>query len=71
MFSLVQISSNLVQRQVEWSYRLQQNLGQIDHILHSHVFADVICKQPIVLPYISLITKFEMDNVSASMALSV
>ena len=30
-----------------WSYRPYQNLGQIDHNLHNHVFDDVICKPPI------------------------
>ena len=30
-----------------WSYRPYQNLGQIDHNLHSHAFDDVICKPPI------------------------
>ena len=42
------IGPNLVQRHVVWSYRLYQNLGQIDHNLHSYVFDDVICKPPIV-----------------------
>ena len=44
---LVQMTSNLVQRHVLWSYRPYQNLGQIDHNLHNHVFDDVICKPPI------------------------
>ena len=46
LFSLVQISSNLVQRHVVWYCRLYENLGQIYHNLHSHVFDDVICKPP-------------------------
>ena len=33
---------------VVWSYRPYQNLGEIDHDWHSHVFDDVICKPPIV-----------------------
>ena len=41
------MTSNLVQRHV-WSYKLCQNLGQIDLNLHDHVFDDVICKPPIV-----------------------
>ena len=48
LFSLVQMTSNLVQRHVLWCYRPYQNLGQIDHNLHNHVFDDVICKPPIV-----------------------
>ena len=46
---IVQITSNLVQMHVVWSHRSYQNLGQIDHNLHSHVFDDVICKPPIYL----------------------
>ena len=38
-----------VQRHVLWSYRPGQNLGQIDHNLHNHVFDDVICKPHSVL----------------------
>ena len=48
LFSLVQMTSNVVQRHVLWSYRPYQNLGQIDHNLHNHVFDYVICKPPIV-----------------------
>ena len=33
------------------SYSLYQNLGQIDHNLHNHVFDDVICKPPTVIEY--------------------
>ena len=40
---------NLVQRQVVWSCRSYQNLGQIDHNLQNHAFDDVICNQPIIL----------------------
>ena len=32
---------------VLWSYMPYQNLVQIDHNLHNHVFDDVICKSPI------------------------
>ena len=38
---------NFVQRHVLWSHRPYQNLGQIDHNLHDHVFDDVISKPPI------------------------
>ena len=41
------MTSNLVKGHVLWSYRPYQNLGQIDHNLHDHVFDDVICKPPI------------------------
>ena len=34
------VDPNLVQIQVLWSYRPYQNLGQIDHNLHDHVFDD-------------------------------
>ena len=44
LFSLVPRTSYLVQRYVVWSYRLYQNLEQIDH---DHVFDDVICKPSI------------------------
>ena len=62
LFSLVQMTSDLVQRHVLWSYRSYQNLGQVDHRqvdhnyqnlgqvnhnLHNHVFDDVICKPPV------------------------
>ena len=39
----------LVQRHVVWSYRSYQNLEQIDHNLHNHVFNDVLCKPPKLL----------------------
>ena len=41
------IALNLVQRHAVWSYRLYQNLGQVDHNLHNQGFDDVICKLPI------------------------
>ena len=44
LFSLVQIVSNLIGRHVGLSYRSCQNLEQINHNLHNHVFDDVICK---------------------------
>ena len=47
LFSLVQISLNLVERHVPWSHRLYQNLGQFDYDLHSYAFDDIICKPPI------------------------
>ena len=47
LFSFVQMASNSVQRHILWSNRPYQNLGQIDHNLHNHVFDDVICKPPI------------------------
>ena len=47
MFSLVKITANLVQRHVVGSCRPYQNLGQIDHNLHNHVFDDIISKPPI------------------------
>ena len=37
------MTSNLVQRHVLWSKTPYQNLVQIDHNLHNHVFDDVIC----------------------------
>ena len=37
------IIENSVQRHILWSYMPYQNLGQIDHNLHNHVFDDVIC----------------------------
>ena len=46
LFLSVQITSNLVQGHVVWSYRLYQTLEQIYHNLHSHGFNDVICKPP-------------------------
>ena len=47
LLSLVQMTSNWVQRHILWSYRPYQNLGQVDHNLHDHVSYDVICKPPI------------------------
>ena len=47
LFSLAQMTSNLVQRQVLWPYRPYQNLGQIDHNLHNHISDDANCKPPI------------------------
>ena len=46
-FDLFEITSNLVQTHIVWSCTTCQNLGQIDHNLHSHVIDDVICKSPI------------------------
>ena len=40
-------TSNLMQRHILWFKGSYQNLGQIDHNLHNHVFDDVICKPPI------------------------
>ena len=37
----------MVHRHAVWSYRPYQNLEQIDHNLHNHVFNDVIWKPPI------------------------
>ena len=45
LLSLVQITSNLVQKHAEWYYTPYQNLGQIDRNLHYHVFDDVISKR--------------------------
>ena len=45
--SVVQMTSNFVQRNVLWSYRPHQNLRQMEHNLHNHVFYDVICRPPI------------------------
>ena len=44
MLSMVEITSNLVQRHLAWSYSPYKNLEQIDYKLHNHVFDDVICK---------------------------
>ena len=38
------------------SYRLQQNLGQIDHNLYHHPFDDVICKPPIQVISFEILT---------------
>ena len=40
--------SNLIQRHTVWSYEPDQNLGEIDHNFHYHVFDDVTCKPPIL-----------------------
>ena len=45
---VVQMTSNLVQRYVLWSYWPYQNLGQINHNLYTHVFDDAICTPLIV-----------------------
>ena len=56
--SLVQITSNLLQRHAVWSYRPYQNLKQIDHNLHDHVFDDVICK-PSIVPWLRFYPRFQ------------
>ena len=43
---LILPTSNLVQRQVLWSYRPCKNFGQINCNLHNHVFDDVVRKPP-------------------------
>ena len=45
------MTSNLVQSTLcdPIGHHQCQNLGQIDHNLHNHVFDDVICKPPIVI----------------------
>ena len=58
----VQITSNLVQRHIVWSYRPCQNLEQIDHNLHNHVFDDIICKPPIVFSSVILEGSGEKPN---------
>ena len=47
LLSRIQITSNLIQRHIVWSYKPYQNSEQIDHNLHNHVFDDVIYKPSI------------------------
>ena len=47
LFTMVQMTSNLIYRHIVCFYRPYQNLGQIDRNLHDHVFGDVVCKPPI------------------------
>ena len=61
LVSLVQTTSNLVQRHVLWSYRPYQNLGQIDNNLHNHVFDDVMCTEP---PIVVKVAEHACDDAS-------
>ena len=58
LFSLTQTTSNLVQKHVVWSYRPEQNFGQIDHNLHNQDFDDVI-RKPLIEAQLSKCLKFE------------